>query len=120
MKLLYFFVVITVLVAVAAALPAKTEEQIAAEENQLVEDLVQYAGTRLTQKRATRCSKKLGEKCNYHCECCGATVACSTVYVGGKETNFCSDKTSNNGALNTVGQGLNVVSNGLSAFQCWG
>uniref|UniRef100_A0A4Q8K4M7 U17-Hexatoxin-Hc1i_1 n=1 Tax=Hadronyche cerberea TaxID=1107879 RepID=A0A4Q8K4M7_HADCE len=85
MKLLYFFVVITVLVAVAVALPAKTAEEIAAEENQLVEDLVQYTGTRLTQKRATSCSKKLGESCAYHCECCGPTVSCSTVYVGGKE-----------------------------------
>uniref|UniRef100_A0A4Q8KBV1 U17-Hexatoxin-Hc1ah_1 n=2 Tax=Hadronyche cerberea TaxID=1107879 RepID=A0A4Q8KBV1_HADCE len=120
MKLLYFFVVITVLVAVAVALPAKTAEEIAAEENQLVEDLVQYTGTRLTQKRATSCSKKLGESCAYHCECCGPTVSCSTVYVGGKETNFCSDKTSNNAALNTIGKGMNAISNGFSAFQCWG
>uniref|UniRef100_A0A4Q8K982 U17-Hexatoxin-Hc1y_1 n=1 Tax=Hadronyche cerberea TaxID=1107879 RepID=A0A4Q8K982_HADCE len=119
MKLLYFFVVITVLVAVAVALPAKTAEEIAAEEN-LVEDLVQYTGTRLTQKRATSCSKKLGESCAYHCECCGPTVSCSTVYVGGKETNFCSDKTSNNAALNTIGKGMNAILNGFSAFQCWG
>uniref|UniRef100_A0A4Q8KA16 U14-Hexatoxin-Hf1d_3 n=1 Tax=Hadronyche formidabilis TaxID=426499 RepID=A0A4Q8KA16_HADFO len=120
MKLLYFFVVITVLVAVAVALPAKTEEQIAAEGNQLVEDLVQVCRNKAYPKRATSCSKKLGESCAYHCECCGATVSCSTVYVGGKETNFCSDKTSNNGALNTIGKGMNAISNGFSAFQCWG
>uniref|UniRef100_A0A4Q8K630 U18-Hexatoxin-Hf1a_1 n=1 Tax=Hadronyche formidabilis TaxID=426499 RepID=A0A4Q8K630_HADFO len=120
MKLLYFFVVITVFSRRCCCFASEDRGQIAAEGNQLVEDLVQYAGTRLTQKRATSCSKKLGESCAYHCECCGATVSCSTVYVGGKETNFCSDKTSNNGALNTIGKGMNAISNGFSAFQCWG
>uniref|UniRef100_A0A4Q8KA61 U14-Hexatoxin-Hf1m_2 n=1 Tax=Hadronyche formidabilis TaxID=426499 RepID=A0A4Q8KA61_HADFO len=50
MKLLYFFVAITVLVAVAVALPAKTEEQIAAEGNQLVEDLVHMQEQGLPKK----------------------------------------------------------------------
>uniref|UniRef100_A0A4Q8K8C4 U14-Hexatoxin-Hf1m_1 n=1 Tax=Hadronyche formidabilis TaxID=426499 RepID=A0A4Q8K8C4_HADFO len=59
MKLLYFFVAITVLVAVAVALPAKTEEQIAAEGNQLVEDLVQYAGTRLNPKKSYKLQQEI-------------------------------------------------------------
>uniref|UniRef100_A0A4Q8K7H1 U17-Hexatoxin-Hc1m_1 n=1 Tax=Hadronyche cerberea TaxID=1107879 RepID=A0A4Q8K7H1_HADCE len=120
MKLLYFFVVITVLVAVAVALPAKTAEEIAAEENQLVEDLVQYTGTRLTQKRATSCSKKLGESCAYHCECCGPTVSCSTAYVGGKETNFCSDKTSKQCSAKHNRKRNECHIKWFSAFQCWG
>uniref|UniRef100_A0A1D0BWC0 U3-hexatoxin-Hi1c_3 n=1 Tax=Hadronyche infensa TaxID=153481 RepID=A0A1D0BWC0_HADIN len=120
MKLLHFFVVITVLVAVAVALPSKTKEEILAEGNQLVEDLVQYQKAAPLRKRAEQCSKKLGEKCDYHCECCGATVACDTVYVGNEPYSRCSDKTSDNGALNTAGKGINVVVNGFSAFQCWG
>uniref|UniRef100_A0A4Q8K704 U14-Hexatoxin-Hf1i_2 n=1 Tax=Hadronyche formidabilis TaxID=426499 RepID=A0A4Q8K704_HADFO len=63
MKLLYFFVAITVLVAVAVALPAKTEEQIAAEGNQLVEDLVQYAGTRLPKKELQVAAEIRGVMC---------------------------------------------------------
>uniref|UniRef100_A0A4Q8K2N9 U14-Hexatoxin-Hf1e_4 n=1 Tax=Hadronyche formidabilis TaxID=426499 RepID=A0A4Q8K2N9_HADFO len=121
MKLLHSFVVITVLVTVAVALTFKrAKEEIVAERDQLVEDLVQYQEEAPLRKRAEQCSKKLGEQCDYHCECCGATVACDTVYVGDKPYSRCSDKTSDNGALNTAGKGINVVVNGFSAFQCWG
>uniref|UniRef100_A0A4Q8K1A7 U14-Hexatoxin-Hf1g_1 n=2 Tax=Hadronyche formidabilis TaxID=426499 RepID=A0A4Q8K1A7_HADFO len=99
MKLLHSFVVITVLVAVAVALPSKTKEEIVAERDQLVEDLVQYQEEAPLRKRAEQCSKKLGEQCDYHCECCGATVACDTVYVGDKPYSRCSDKNCDNGAL---------------------
>uniref|UniRef100_A0A4V2H9J4 U14-Hexatoxin-Hf1n_2 n=1 Tax=Hadronyche formidabilis TaxID=426499 RepID=A0A4V2H9J4_HADFO len=119
MKLLHSFVVITVLVAVAVAL-LKDQGRNCAERDQLVEDLVQYQEEAPLRKRAEQCSKKLGEQCDYHCECCGATVACDTVYVGDKPYSRCSDKTSDNGALNTAGKGINVAVNGFSAFQCWG
>uniref|UniRef100_A0A4Q8K4W1 U17-Hexatoxin-Hc1g_1 n=1 Tax=Hadronyche cerberea TaxID=1107879 RepID=A0A4Q8K4W1_HADCE len=120
MKLLHSFVVITVLVAVAVALPSKTKEQIVAEGDQLVEDLVQYQEAAFVQKRAEQCSKQKGENCQYHCECCGSAVTCNTIYVGEKEEYICNDKTSDNDVLNTVGKGGNVIVNGFSLFQCVG
>uniref|UniRef100_A0A4Q8K9W2 U14-Hexatoxin-Hf1al_1 n=1 Tax=Hadronyche formidabilis TaxID=426499 RepID=A0A4Q8K9W2_HADFO len=60
MKLLHSFVVITVLVTVAVALPSKAKEEIVAERDQLVEDLVQYQEEAPLRKRAEQCSKKLG------------------------------------------------------------
>uniref|UniRef100_A0A4V6MK78 U14-Hexatoxin-Hf1q_1 n=1 Tax=Hadronyche formidabilis TaxID=426499 RepID=A0A4V6MK78_HADFO len=120
MKVLYSSVVIAVLVAVAVALPSKTKEEIAAEENQLVEDLVQYLEAAPIRKRADQCSKQKGDNCEYHCECCGAAVTCNTIYVGDKEEYICNDKTSDNDVLNTAGKGMNVIVNGFSAFQCWG
>uniref|UniRef100_A0A1D0C013 U3-hexatoxin-Hib n=1 Tax=Hadronyche infensa TaxID=153481 RepID=A0A1D0C013_HADIN len=120
MKLLYSFAVITVLIAVAVALPSKTREEIVAEGNQLVEDLEQYEEAAPVEQRATRCSKQMGQICKYNCECCGVTVVCATYYVGGTAVSRCGDKTSNNAVLNTIGKGMNFVANGFSSISCWG
>nr|P0C2V1.1 RecName: Full=U15-hexatoxin-Mg1a; Short=U15-HXTX-Mg1a; AltName: Full=Neurotoxin magi-15 [Macrothele gigas] len=63
------------------------------------------------------CSKQLGESCKCNKQCCGATVICGTIYVGGKEENLCIEKTSNNAILNFFGKIAHVVENGLS-FSC--
>nr|P0C2V2.1 RecName: Full=U15-hexatoxin-Mg1b; Short=U15-HXTX-Mg1b; AltName: Full=Neurotoxin magi-16 [Macrothele gigas] len=60
------------------------------------------------------CSKQLGEKCKCNKQCCGATVVCGTIWVGGKEVNKCMSKTSNNWFLNKLGEGMNAVANAFS------
>uniref|UniRef100_A0A4Q8K607 U98-Liphistoxin-Lsp1c_1 n=2 Tax=Liphistius TaxID=62150 RepID=A0A4Q8K607_9ARAC len=104
---LTIIVIATSLVIAVVAFPSKNSEATDSDKMEQRMEIV-------FQESARGCSKEIGDKCSSNCDCCGAAVICGSVYVAGKEVNQCMDKSSDNGFLNGIGKGLNVIQNGFS------
>nr|ACD01229.1 HW18gL8 toxin-like precursor [Cyriopagopus schmidti] len=104
---LSIIIIATSLVIAVVALPSKDSK---ATENDKTEQRMEI----VVQETARACSKQIGDRCKSNCDCCGTTVSCGTIYVGGKEVNQCMDKSSDNAVLNGIGKGWNFVKNGFS------
>nr|ADF28499.1 putative mature sequence toxin-like ACSKQ [Pelinobius muticus] len=109
-------IIIAIFVVVVVGLPSR---KTASETSKLLEKLG-VSREAIPQEMARACSKQIGEKCEHDCQCCGATVVCGTIYVGGNAVEQCMSKTSNNAVLNTMGHGMNAVQNAFTSVMCWG